>query len=383
MFPKNFVDYVPKPEPVSSDYLIACHYFPGWNVHENGYSGFSRITDFPERTPLMGYYDEADPEVSDWEIKWAVEHGINCFVYCWYRRWNNVGKPVTKNDINLAHQLDALLKAKYSNMMKFAIMWEGDNAGVALDESDLLDNLLPFWVENYFKLPNYLKIDNKPVLFVYDWSFKVINYMGGEEKLKHALDAAREKIKEYGFDGIIFQVEYRYDDKAVLQMYKNAGFDNTFAYCWHTLERMPSQEEVIDRQLYLMNNHLEFDKDFTIFTCSQSWDPYPWHRTNTERVRKITRWKLTPNNWRKLLEKVKEMTDEMPDTALGKRFVMMDNWNEWGEGHYIAPHLSGGFKYLQAIREVFTKRDNLPDYRLPQQLGLGPYDSKIDLEAEP
>jgi ribokinase len=85
----------------------------------------------------------------------------------------------------------------------------------------------------------------------------------------------------------------------------------------------------------------------------------------------------------KLLEKVKEMTDEMPETALGKRFVMMDNWNEWGEGHYIAPHLSGGFKYLQAIREVFTKRDNLPDYRLPQQLGLGPYDSKIDLEAEP
>lgn len=52
---------------------------------------------------------------------------------------------------------------------------------------------------------------------------------------------------------------------------------------------------------------------------------------------------------------------------------MLDNWNEWGEGHYIAPHLAGGFKYLQAVREVFTKRNNLPDYRLPDQLGLGPY----------
>jgi hypothetical protein len=331
----------------------------------------------------MGYYDEANPEVADWEIKWAVEHGINCFIYCWYRKWHNMGNPVTKDDINLAHQLDALMQAKYANMMKFAIMWEGDNAGVAADESDLLDNLLPFWVENYFKLPNYLKIDNKPVLFVYDWSFKVIKYMGGEKKLKKALDAAREKIKEYGFDGIIFQVEYRYDDKTVLQMYKNAGFDNTFAYCWHTLERMPSQEEAINRQLYLMNNHLEFDPDFTILTCSQSWDPYPWYKNNKHRIQDITRWKLTPNNWRKLLEAVKEMADNMPDTALGKRFIMMDNWNEWGEGHYIAPHLSGGFKYLQAVREVFTKRDNLPDYRLPQQLGLGPYDLNIDLEAEP
>ena len=64
------------------------------------------------------------------------------------------------------------------------------------------------------------------------------------------------------------------------------------------------------------------------------------------------------------------LTTEKPETALGKRFVIMDNWNEWGEGHYIAPHLSGGFKYLQAIREVFTKRDNLPDYRTPQDLGF-------------
>lgn len=55
---------------------------------------------------------------------------------------------------------------------------------------------------------------------------------------------------------------------------------------------------------------------------------------------------------------------------------MIDNWNEWSEGHYVAPHLGGGFKYLQAIREEFTKRDNLPDYRTPQQLELGPYDSE-------
>lgn len=379
---KKFVDYVPEPEAVSSDYYIACHYYPGWGAKPNGASGFSKIVDFPERTPLMGYYDEADPEVIDWEIKWAVEHGINCFIYCWYRRWNNMGKPLTDDGISLAHQLNALSKAKYKNMIDFAIMWECDNAASAQDTDDLLNNLLPFWVKNYFSLPNYQKIDNKPVLYVYDWSFKVIKQFGGAKKLKTALNALRKEIKKYGFDGIILQVEYRYDDKEVLQMYKDAGFDNTFAYCWHTEERMPSQEEVISRQEYLMNNHLEFDPDFTILTCSQSWDPYPWHRTKPERLKKIIRWKLTPNNWRKLLEKVKGMADNMPDSALGKRFIMMDNWNEWGEGHYIAPHLSGGFKYLQAIREVFTKRDNLPDYRLPETLGLGPYDKNIDLEAE-
>lgn len=379
---KKFADYVPEIEPVSSDYYIACHYFPGWPVAENGYSGFKKIVDFPERTPLIGYYDEADPEVADWEIKWAREHGINCFVYCWYRKYENTGEPVTRDDLFLAHQLDALFASRYGNMMDFAIMWEADNAGTACDENDLVNHLLPFWAENYFTKPNYLKIDNKPVLFVYDWSFRVAKEIGGEEVLKHALNTCREKIKEYGFDGIIFQVEYRYDKKEVLQNYKDCGYDNTFAYCWHTLEELPTQEEILERQMYLMKNHLEFDPYFTILTCSQSWDPYPWYRENPDRLKGIVRWKLTPKNWRKLLEMVKELADGMPENALGRRFIMLDNWNEWGEGHYIAPHLSGGFKYLQAVREVFTKRDNLPDYRLPQQLGLGPYDTKIDLDAE-
>lgn len=379
---KKFVDYVPQPEPVSSDYYIACHYFPGWNVRANGASGFSKIVDFPERTPLIGYYDESLPEVMDWEVKWAREHGINCFVYCWYRKWSNFGKPLTKEDLTLAHQLEALKKSRYGHMIDYAIMWEADNAAPAESLEDLVDNLLPFWVENYFNDANYLKINNKPVLYVYDWSFKVMKYLGGVENTKRALDAAREKIKDYGFDGIIFQVEYREDDIKVLQDYKDAGFDNTFAYCWHTKQRMPLQEEILERQMYLMKLRKDFDPEFPIFTCSQSWDPYPWYKDAPNRLKHIVRWKLTPNNWRKLLEDVKDLADSLPDTAMGKRFVMMDNWNEWGEGHYIAPHLSGGFKYLQAIREVFTKRDNLPDYRLPQQLGLGPYDTNIDLEAE-
>lgn len=33
------------------------------------HDGFGEIHDYPERTPLMGYYDEEDPAVTDWEIK--------------------------------------------------------------------------------------------------------------------------------------------------------------------------------------------------------------------------------------------------------------------------------------------------------------------------
>ena len=64
---------------------------------------------------------------------------------------------------------DALLKSKYVDKMKFTIMWENQSRGQAgvADERDLLRNLLPFWIENYFTHPSYLKIDNQPVLFVW------------------------------------------------------------------------------------------------------------------------------------------------------------------------------------------------------------------------
>ena len=72
----------------------------------------------------MGYYDEENPEVTDREIKWALEHGINCFIHCWYRYKHNMGKPVTANDLRCAHGLhEALFNAKHGNMMKFAIMF--------------------------------------------------------------------------------------------------------------------------------------------------------------------------------------------------------------------------------------------------------------------
>ena len=52
-------------------------------------------------------------------------------------------------------------------MIKFAIMWEnGCGQGVGSAE-DLMDNVLPFWIENYFSNPSYLRIDGKPLLYIW------------------------------------------------------------------------------------------------------------------------------------------------------------------------------------------------------------------------
>ena len=69
------------------------------------------------------------------------------------------------------------------------------------------------------------------------------------------------------------------------------------------------------------------------------------------------------------------LTAALPEDAWGRRIMMIDNWNEWDEGHFVAPSHKFGFKFLQAIREVLTKRNNLPDYVMPQDAGFGGYNT--------
>lgn len=73
---------------------------------------------------------------------------------------------------------------------------------------------------------------------------------------------------------------------------------------------------------------------------------------------------MSPESWKKLLVGAKALIDTLPKDSLGRRVFVLDNWNEWSEGHYLFPNFEHGFGHLQAFREVFTKCDNIPDYRV-------------------
>ncbi len=71
---------VPEPVPVSSDLLVGCYYFPGYfNVRR-----WEPIARFGHPFPLRGFYRDSEPEIADWHIKWAVEHGSDFFAFDWY-----------------------------------------------------------------------------------------------------------------------------------------------------------------------------------------------------------------------------------------------------------------------------------------------------------
>jgi len=364
--------YVPVPVPAKTPYTIWTHYCALWK-HGTHY-GWKKIEPWPERKPLLGWYNEGAPEVADWHIKFMVEHGISGVIYCWYRA--SVNEPVKQS---LGHALeDGLLHARYLAMIKFGIMWENGCAQGVASTDDLLRNVLPYWIEHYFSNPSYLRFNGRPVLYIWQPS-RLREQLGGSENVKSALGLMRAECERRGLGGLCI-VGAQAQDKASIEALAQEGWDATSAYGngWRQPEQLTVAgnytcapvEGFIDQQEALWRFKRDLNLLPDVRVAMMGWDPRPWHETGFF-------WsENTPAKFRDLCQRAKASIDASPGrTGLGTNTVLFCCWNEFGEGHYIEPTRGSGFAYLDAIRDTFCEGPKEHSDVLPQDVGLAPSES--------
>jgi hypothetical protein len=176
---------LPPPTPVStSPYLVGAYYFPGWP----SYAKWQRLDAFPERVPLLGYYREGDPEVMDWQIRWAVEHGISFFAFDWY--WDRGRRQ-------LEHALHGgYLQSRFRSMLKFCLLWANHNPPGSFSEPDLLA-VVDYWIEHYFHMPEYLTLDGRPMVIIF--STPSLTRDMGSEAVRRGIERMRARVRARGF----------------------------------------------------------------------------------------------------------------------------------------------------------------------------------------
>lgn len=364
-------DYVPVPQPADTgEFSIGVFRCPLWYERTRP-TAWEPIKRFPERTPLLGYYNEADPEFVDWEIKFALENGISFFVECWFRKIDNRGQSPVRDTLN--HWLHkGFFHSRYRDMMQFAILWENENriSTGADGIDDLIDNLMPYWIENYFSKPSYLQVDGKPFFIIYGYQ-NFIDDMGGRENATVAVEKMKQTAKNAGFEGLFLVAEYHDPFHVDLHFLKDIGFDAMTSYHWPSFSGfMPTvpetQRQIVEFQEKCWPKLKEISGLPSITTISVGWDSEPWGFSYYK-----GQWTLTPDYFRKLCESAKKYNLNNPDPV--SNFIIIDNWNEYGEGHYIFPTRQYGFGHLTAIRNTFSiSKPNHIDI-LPEDIGLGPY----------
>ncbi|HJN18806.1 MAG TPA: glycoside hydrolase family 99-like domain-containing protein, partial [Armatimonadota bacterium] len=360
-------DYVPPPEPVESSIELGVYIFPGWyrdegrgdypyRTHDED-SEWRLVAKKPAPRPLLGFYDDSLPEVNDWHIKWALEHGISFFCFDWY--WN-------AGEHRLLRTLeDGFLKARYNHLMKFCIHWCNhgmdwrDRAWNRPTDEDFqtpaLVEMVEYLADNYFKLDNYLTIDGRPVLVVWDWR-RLLQANGGPAGFGQAVEEMNRALRARGVADICLVAvgggkELEEAQFSAVTGYGYYGTDYDSKYEWRGGYSIPYEEMV--KHYETMWGGMSDNAGLPyIPPIGSKWDNRPRAGANAAVIAG-----KTPEKFAGMCEASLEHIDERANMAI------IEAWNEWGEGSFIEPDREWGFAFLDAVRETFTDApDEYVDY---------------------
>ena len=338
-------DYVARPEIKAdfSDYIVGMNVCSLWK-NNAGHFGWACITPYDENRPVLGYYDEGNPETADWEIKYMVEHGIDVQAFCWY---NDSAEGPVKEPRNRFQLHDAYQHAKYEDYMKYCLIWE--LAATPSNSEKFREHIVPYWFENYFLDENYFTLDNKIVIDMFGANALAgKSYFGSAENVAKEFEYINEVARSYGFDGVIFIAN---DD---VQLLENLGIGARAAYHWDSIGYQLEAEKNMNSAANKIS-----DAVYQIPTISVGFNDVAWMGGRKPL--------MTVSDYDKAFEWVKN--EYIPENAekgtWQEKLVWLSTWNEYGEGTYISPSGLNGFGYLDVLRKHFTKLDGEHEDALP------------------
>ncbi len=358
--PVQQAEYIPEPRPVKTGIDVFAYYFPGWGSDVKWDP--VRYVD-PIRKPLLGYYDEGNPEIVDWQIKWARENGIRGFLVDWY--W--VG-----GSQHLTHWFEAYRAARYRDQLEVAIMWANHNPPNTHSAEDWR-NVTREWIDKYFNLPGYYRIDGKPAVFI--WApDNIRNDLGGTEAVLESFEESQQMARDAGYEGITYVAMGYNVSRDRSGLLANEGYYGFTTYHeWGDAvkrSKVPQRaqfSDVADTAVAAWDAHEAIAGPLTYYPVADTgWDSRPWHGS-----RALAILDRTPELFERILRDIKAWAQ-----AHERGMVILGPLNEWGEGSYIEPNTEFDFKMYEAVRRVFAVDEPAawPVNIGPADVGRGPYD---------
>jgi hypothetical protein len=318
---------IPPPIPVNMDMLIGAYYYPWYdtNYHwSEGYSGH----------PVLGEYSSRDPYVADLHIKWAVDHGISFFAVSWWgdNSWEDLSLRI------------GLLRAKYLGSIKFCIFYETKGLlgeiGSAEKAKETLRFHMLYLASVFFHLPQYLRIDGKPVLIFYAAGILRDKLGANFEPVFQELRTTvrvEEGLDLYLMGDVIHSIPTRRDD-IFLRV-----FDAVTGYCPILTKRYDRQVTEAEEMYAAWRSRAERFGTAIVPSVFPGFD-----NTRSNIAQKVIVVPRSVDGFEKFCQMAKRYADPRI------KMVMVTTFNEWHDGTSIEPAKEWGTTYLEVIRSVFS-----------------------------
>ena len=325
----------------------------GWTEWETARRAKPEFTGHLQpKCPLWGYFNEAEPEWAEREIETAAAAGIHAFMVDWY--WH-MGTMWYQEQLE-----QGFLRARNRSKLHFAIMWANhdwqnlypapEHGKPALlypqtySEADM-ERLTDYILEHYLREPNYWRIDDQPVVAIFDPSHFLKFF--GVEGTRKVLDGMRNRVSRAGLKGLHIQASQGY--KAGETPLTAAGFDSATHY--HTFAGGPAGKtseysQGVRRSIQVWRD-TDSRLDIPYFPdCPVGWDNSPRYGKNAHVF--VHR---TPDQYELLLIAAKRFAVQKKERP---RVIFLSSWNEWTEDHCLLPDSLYGYSYLEAIHRQFV-----------------------------
>lgn len=297
------------------------------------------------------YYDLSKKENIKWQADLAKKYGIEGFVYYhyWYEGRHLLEKPceilLNSLDININY---CFCWANHS----WTRAWDGKDHEILIEQTygdkneweKHLQYLLPF-----FKDSRYIRIDNKPVLFIY----KANDLKNGDKRIAYW----NHRLKEEGIATGIYIVEYisSFNPKPSLKTSQGIYEDEPNFSCRFEISSFNKVKRILCKT-FKITDYQNYDKLWKLILAKKAtydgrkiilggfpcWDNSPRKGKNSRVIRTSSSEKF-----KKYLKKLVSIDRK---DSLG--ILLLNAWNEWGEGAILEPTEQNGYGYLEAIKEI-------------------------------
>jgi len=335
--------------------------------------GFTEWTNVASAKPLfrghyqpkipadLGFYDLRLPEVREAQAQLAKDAGIEGFMYWHY--WFGKGKRLLERpfeEVLKSGKPDFPFCLGWANHSWSKKTWTAKNKGGDLSvleqtyiEEEYVDHF--YDVLPAFKDPRYILVDGKPFFLIYNvlsmpnpkkfmdiWQdlakkngLKGIHFVGNI--MGHVAESRKEEVYNSGVDATVLSNLFQ------AQRLCTKGFGVYLKkFKARVLNLGPERYRYKDIIRYI---HSDDEKREDVYPVV-----YPQHDRTPRAGKKAT--VFTGSTPELFAQYMRDCIGEVEQKKEQHRIIMINAWNEWGEGCYIEPDLKFGRGYLEALKEV-------------------------------
>lgn len=235
--------------------------------------------------PYNDLYSSKDINLIKWELSLLKKAGINFFISSWWGQ--------NSYEDQALYTISQLLPTSINPYpdAKFCIYYELDGQGIDIPEAQIISDI-NYVLSTYSNNPNYLKINGKPVVFVYQIANNIIGYETDLQKAQKWYDAKNQIKIQTGID--IYMV---------LKVFTGYQSYTNLADSWHQYGPATGFEAQSPYSAYISPGFYKSGESSPRLVR----DPSTFEQNVKQLANTNVQWKL------------------------------IETWNEWGEGSGIEP----------------------------------------------